>query len=287
MYDPKGVTGNKLMQAKNPAYGAIIQYYLKSKVGEKEEVKVSILDKSGKVLRELKGPKEAGIQRLAWDLRLEPPFTPPAEGAGLFFFGAAHGPFVEPGEYTVKIAAAGQTVQKTVKVEEDPRIQIPPGDREERFKTMLTIWELQKRTEKVRAGVAGLRTQTAALIESWSKPQSKVPEAVKKSAADLKTKTDAINRRVSMSFFPEGDDVPGLNYTPPSVTQRLLRVMGGLDGYTTRPTPTQTEEVEVLTKLVADLETSWKALVDQDVAALNRSMTSSGVSAISLGGEAQ
>ena len=286
MFDPKGVTGNKLMMAKNPAYGATIQYYLKSALGEKEDVKVTILDKSGKVVRELKGPKMAGIQRLAWDLRLEPPFPPPAEGAGLFFFGAARGPFVEPGEYTVKIAAAGHTVQKTVKVEEDPRIQIAPGDRDERFKTMLTIWELQKRTERVRAGVAGLRTQTTALIDSWKRPQSKVPEGVKKAAADLRTKTFEINRKVAMGFREEGDDVvPGL-YTPPSLTQRLLRLMAGLDGYTTRPTETQVGELAVLTKLVGELETSWKTLVDQDVATLNRSLSSSGVTYISLGDEA-
>lgn len=284
MYDPKGVTGNKLMQAKNPPFGAIVQYYLKSAVTGKDEVKVSVLDGSGKVLRELKGPKEAGIQRVVWDLRLEPPFAPPANGAGLFFFGAAHGPFVEPGTYTVQVSAAGQTARKTIKVEEDPRIQISAPDRQERFTTMLSIWELQKRAEKLRKGVTSLRTQTTALVEGWKKPDApKVPDAAKQAGTALKTKLDELNRSFAIGFGGgDPDDVPGLVYRPPSVTQRLVRLMSGLDGYTTKPTPAQLEELAGLTKLVGDLETSWKTVVDQDVPGFNSKLSSTGM--LSVGG---
>src|SRR5579872_6620132 len=83
----KGVTGNKVMRASNPPYGGLIRYYLKNAVPEKEDVRVTILSKGGKVIRELKGPKAAGIQTIAWDLRYEPPFTIPARaGGGGFFF---------------------------------------------------------------------------------------------------------------------------------------------------------------------------------------------------------
>ena len=56
----------------NPPYGAPINFYLKSKLGEKDRAKLTISDASGKVLREIEcGPaREEGARR------------PPAAGAG-------------------------------------------------------------------------------------------------------------------------------------------------------------------------------------------------------------
>jgi hypothetical protein len=65
----------------------------------------------------------------------------------VFFLAAVRGPLVGPGQYTVKIMAGGSAVQKTFQVEEDPRIQLAPADREERLKTQLQITQLQKRTD--------------------------------------------------------------------------------------------------------------------------------------------
>ena len=277
-FDNKGVVGNKLQTSPNPPYGAIFQYYMKTA----EEAKIQVLDKNNAVVRELKAPKGSGLQRIAWDLRYAPPFAPP-EGAQLFFFGSARGPFVSPGEYTVAITAAGQTVRKKFTVEDDPRIQIAPADREPRLKTQLQITELQRRTDRVRRGLAQLRTQTIALQDGWKKPGApKVPDAVEKAAAGFRERVDTLNRRVALGGRAESDDVPGLNYVPPTITQRLLRLSGGLDSYTTKPTSTQLEELAVLTKLVTELEGSWKALSEQELPAFNRSVSGAGIAAINL-----
>ena len=268
----KGVTGNKLMQASNPPYGGIIRYYLKSAVPEKEDVKVTILSKAGKVIRELKGPKAPGIQTIAWDLRYEPPFTVPEGGGGGFFFfgGGPRGPMADPGDYTVKISAAGKTVETALKVEEDPRIQLQPGDRDERLKTLLQISELQKRTDKVRQAVTDLRTELIATETGWKKPGARpVADGLKMSEAALKTKVDALYKTVSLGGFRENGDDP-TEYVPPSATQRLMRLMAGMDGYTAKTTSQEMEELAVLAKEVADLEASWKKLSDGEVTAFNR-----------------
>jgi hypothetical protein len=176
----------------------------------------------------------------------------------------------DPGEYTVKISAAGQTVQTTLKVEEDPRIQLQSGDREERLKTLLQISELQRRTDKVRQAVADLRTEIAATEANWKKPGAPVVAAeVKAAEAALKEKADAFNRMVSLGGFRENGDDP-TEYIPPSVTLRLLRLMAGMDGYTAKTTPLELQEVGGLTKEVADLESSWKKLSDGDAAAFHK-----------------
>jgi photosystem II stability/assembly factor-like uncharacterized protein len=283
--DHKGVTGNKIMTAQNPPFGAIIHYYLKSPLPEKDEVTIIIADKAGKTVRELKGPKSSGIQTVAWDLRYEPPFTLPADGAGgLFFFGGApRGPFVLPGEYVVKVAAGGHAMQKTVQVEEDPRIQLPVSERQRRLDTMMRITELQKRTDVARRAITAARTDLIALQESWKKPGvAKAPDAAKAAAENLKTRLEAINKRVALGGFREPDSDP-TEYVPPSVTQRLMRLMGDMDGYTAPPTEVQNEEIAVLTTLVSELEGAWKQIVDQEVAGFNRALSSSGIGQIAAG----
>jgi photosystem II stability/assembly factor-like uncharacterized protein len=276
--DHKGVTGNKLMAAPNPPFGALIHYYLKTTLAGKDDVVITIADKAGKTIRELKGPKSAGIQTVAWDLRYEPPFTVPTDGGGgLFFFGGApRGPFAVPGEYTIKVAAAGHTMEKFVKVEDDPRIQLSASERERRLETMLRITELQKRTDVVRRAIAGARNDLSAL-------QPKVPDAAKAAAETLKAKLDALNKRVVLGGFREPDSDP-TEYTPPTVTQRLMRLMGDMDGYTALPTEVQNEELAALSAQVGSLEAAWKQTLSQDVAAFNRSLSSSGIGFITVAG---
>ncbi len=54
----------------NPPYGASIHYYLKS--APKEDVKIVILDEKGQKIKNLKGTKKLGINRIWWDLRDDP-----------------------------------------------------------------------------------------------------------------------------------------------------------------------------------------------------------------------
>ena len=51
----------------NPPYGADIDYYLKTV--PKGNVKITILDSAGSVVRTFQGTKEAGINRVYWNLR--------------------------------------------------------------------------------------------------------------------------------------------------------------------------------------------------------------------------
>ncbi len=82
----------------------------KGEAAEKKEgkAKITVLDKDGKVIREMDGPGAAGVNRTNWDLRSNPPAEPTPEQqeaiAAGFGFGP-RGPFVEPGEYTIKIKA--------------------------------------------------------------------------------------------------------------------------------------------------------------------------------------
>jgi len=71
LYNRKGNVGHKWFTAPNPPNGAMIDYYLKTK--PEGNVRITISDASGKVVRELSGTKEAGVNRAVWDLRMGAP----------------------------------------------------------------------------------------------------------------------------------------------------------------------------------------------------------------------
>ncbi|HYK87562.1 MAG TPA: hypothetical protein VE398_02250 [Acidobacteriota bacterium] len=134
MWNRSWFSGNKEFIAPNPPYGAIINFYLKNKLDEKERVRISILDKSGKSVRDLTCGEPApavsapsgevgalaamrgfgattrcdakpGINRAAWDLRQSLPRQAAQESEQQTGrFGMGRGPLVDPGEYTVRIA---------------------------------------------------------------------------------------------------------------------------------------------------------------------------------------
>jgi photosystem II stability/assembly factor-like uncharacterized protein len=76
-----GNTGQKVFFGANPPNGALIHYYLKTKPEEKERVRITISDKDGKVVRDLDGTKDVGVNRVVWNLRTRS-LTAPRGGGG-------------------------------------------------------------------------------------------------------------------------------------------------------------------------------------------------------------
>jgi len=84
-----------------------INYYLKDKAAGKVNVKVA--DPYGKVLSEIIGKGEAGMNTVLWDMRLQ---RPQGQAAGFRGFGG--GPMVDPGEYVVTLEIGDKKFAKKV-----------------------------------------------------------------------------------------------------------------------------------------------------------------------------
>ena len=85
---------------------ALICYYLK----KPQKVNISILNKSGKVIKELKGTNDTGLNLAVWDLTFEG-----GNETGKGF--ATAGNFVKPGTYLVEILAGAIKLEGKIKVE--------------------------------------------------------------------------------------------------------------------------------------------------------------------------
>jgi photosystem II stability/assembly factor-like uncharacterized protein len=109
--------GADRFRAKNPP-DAIFSYYLKGPASS--AVRLQVVDAAGTVVRDLEGPREAGIQRVTWDLRKAAPPRPAGQGGGGGGGAPVPGDLITPGDYVIRMTANGRTESAVWRVNEDP-----------------------------------------------------------------------------------------------------------------------------------------------------------------------
>jgi hypothetical protein len=200
----RGFVTDKPFRGRNPTFGAPVSYYLKT---ANEQVALRIRDAAGNLVRELSGTdlraaRNAGINRVFWDLRHQPlPTTPgqptggPAGGGGGGFFGGGgnNGPFVLPGEYRVTLVVGGKDIAtKPVRVVGDIAVQMTDADRKTWHDTAVALHRLQEVANEAADAVTQLGTQYQALeglvkvAANTSADAKSAIEAAGKQLADLR-----------------------------------------------------------------------------------------------------
>ena len=120
----RGPGGAKHFRGQNPSAGTAVTYYLKTVPAG--DVRITVADMNGTVVRNLTGTKEPGLNRVQWNLAPNPP--PSTQAAASVGRGAGRGPApafivsaaVPPGPYVVKVQVDGSEYVKPVAVEDDP-----------------------------------------------------------------------------------------------------------------------------------------------------------------------
>lgn len=112
------VTGQQVARGENAPRGTYISYHLRAAAAG--DVRITISDITGRTIRTLTGTKDAGINRVLWNLS-----AAPAAGAGGFGGGGGGGgpAAVAPGMYKVTLQVGSLTLSKTVEVLEDRWIE--------------------------------------------------------------------------------------------------------------------------------------------------------------------
>lgn len=302
-----GFTGHKAFFGPNPPNGALITYSLKSKPPEKEKVKITVSNKEGKIIRDVDGTGDVGVNRVTWDLRSRSVNEAPrdaeagggtteaageqgGEGGGGGGFGGFQGSLrVEPGEYTVKVTV-GKTEQSTkVAVTDDPRIEISAEDRAARRQALNQLSTMATSGATARRSITGLRTA----LKDYKK--TKLPETIQKALDDLTKKVDETCLKLGTPVQC-GQPSPGLGwagppivYTPPPVTQRITQLLGGIENYAAAPTAWQLDQIKVLQGLLTESVATAQAVTKTDLDALNKMMREANVPyiAVTAGGRQQ
>ncbi|MDH7512686.1 MAG: hypothetical protein QHH14_07055 [Clostridiales bacterium] len=265
-YSHKGDLGHKFFVASNPPYGALINYYLREKV--KEEAKIVIANAEGKIVRELKGAKEAGIHRITWDLRYPPPAD--AGDGAMERFAASLGPFVLPGEYKVTLAAGGVEMTKTLMVDGDPRIDVSFDERKAQHDALMRLYKLTPLLGQAQRTLDTLQRQFRD-AEGTLKKVPGAPAALTEALKSAVKEVEDIRKELV------GDPSAGFRGMMSTVRGRLLFAGRSISGYTGAPSERQLKDIAVNEeKLVAIIERINK-IIDETIPRLNKLMNENNV----------
>ena len=189
---------------------------------------------------------------------------------------------VEPGEYTVKVAAGKSEQSTKVVVEEDPRIEMSAGDRAARRQALNELAQMAQSGAAARRAITGLQT---ALKDT---KKTRLPENVKKAVDDFSRKVEETCLKLGTPVQC-GQRAAGLGwagppvvYTPPPVTQRITQLLGGIENYAAAPTAWQLDQIKVLQGMLKETVASEQALTKTELEALNKMMRDANVPYIAV-----
>lgn len=235
--------GNKAYAAPNPPYGALLTYYLKEKLDPKATLKLEILDASGKVLRAVdKLTRDAGLNRVAWDLREEGPTmrTPPDERAVELGFAGARGPQVLPGTYTARLTVNAETFEQKFEVRLDPALKSSPQE-----------LSLQQTASRRLSGMvsslnSGLRRMDA-LKTQLREAEKNGKEALPKQSAEISKAIDAMVKELDETSGKYAVKIGGSRLEEkPMLAEALSGLYFTISGGNSAPTSTQQAYLEEL-----------------------------------------
>ena len=261
----------------NPPFGAVINYYLKS--ATKDAVKIEIADASGKTLRTIDGTKNAGVNRIWWDMRFDPgkPFhlrTSPlyAPEVTVGPEGWRPAPGVEPvgllampGTYTVKLLAGGKEYTQKLRILKDPHSTGTEADIQTQTKLvehlqdeLNTMADTVNQLESVRAQLNQLGIQLGDDANSKS---------IRDAATELNNKlTDFEGHLLQLKATGRGqDDVRWESM----LVEKLAYLARQLSSTDFPPTTQQVAVADGLSKKAEQYRNEDQQLMSKDVAAFN------------------
>jgi photosystem II stability/assembly factor-like uncharacterized protein len=283
----------------NPPGGAIINYYLESVPGEKEEVTLEILDSKGKVVRKFsnqkkndkdddglapefpdeqkrneKLPVQAGLNRFEWDLHYEKPTViPGAAGWG----GGPAGPEALPGSYQVKLTAGGKTYSEPLEIKLDPRLKTSREDLAKQFDLMTKIAASVNDAHNTVKQIRDIHTQITALKKRLSdEPHGK--ELIE-TGDELDKKMKAVEDEIIQSKSKSTEDA--LNY-PIKLNDKLMALGGTVESADAAPTKQSYEVYDMLRGRLEAQLTKWKEIQSKDLADFNKQLRKDDVPNIML-----
>ncbi len=310
-YDP--TTG------KNPPYGASINFYLKSNLGEKDVAKLTIADSTGKKVREIdcRAPKpgaseakkasdeddpdpdvppcevKAGINRVWWDLRSERTAQIRLRTTPLYAPDVPFGPegwrkppavgrlsvLALPGTYSVTLTVGEEKFTQKLTVLKDPHTSGSESDIQAQTGVQIALRDEMNTIGVTVNQIESLRAQLVAFGKELGTDEASKP--VRKAADDLAEKLAGIEGTLlQLKLTGRGQD--DCRWSP-MLLQKVGYLFSQLDSSADFPPTTQQSAVQEELKQRGDQAAqSFQQLVEKDVAAFNAMLRAHNISNIYL-----
>jgi photosystem II stability/assembly factor-like uncharacterized protein len=236
---------------------AFIPYYQRTRhiFGD---LKIEIFDAQGKLVDTVASSKHRGVNRATWSMHLKPPRVPPAASA---IFGAAFGPRVLPGVYTVKMTKGDKVYTTQLTVTLDPRATYTFDDRKAQFDLVNRLSAQLNHMSWAVDAIIGIRDSASAL--SASLPQN---DPLRKQLEQLSADVDQIRSKIVAT--KEGGMITGEE----RLREYLGDLFGDVNGYEGRPTDQQLVRAAALGRELDDVIREFNDLAGRRLPALNASL---------------
>ena len=258
--------GDRTYRAKNPEYGAYINFYLQK--DPKGPIEVNISDNSGKPIQTIKDTlSKAGINRIVWNLRSQwaTPLDNPPQGG---WRSGSYNPLVIPGNYTAKINVDGQELTAPIVVKADPRANLTDQDYRMKLETTTRLnGLLSKAHEMINQSESVVRQLKELKEKLKSDPEvgmdkalnGEIDQAIKK----LESFTDDVLRRPP----------PNMSYRQrPRLREEIGSLMYAVDGATARPSTQQSNRSTELDREAQDASNQLERIISEEVDKINNKL---------------
>jgi photosystem II stability/assembly factor-like uncharacterized protein len=266
---------------KNPPNGAVIYFNLKQAPKPKQEVKIEILDSSGKVIRKYSSTKnepldepqdpddkkpekeikpEESLNRFVWDLHYEEANRVP----GYFLWeynDGAKGPLALPGNYQVRLTANGKSATASFELKIDPRVTTSQSDLEKQFNLEMEVREELNRVYAAVNQIQDVREQLNGLKKRLAPGDS--TRAVFDGATALDAKLIAVREPLINFTISASED--SLAYAP-GIDAKLAFLSMAVSGFAdSAPTASEYQEFDKLKKQTDELLANWEQVRNADI----------------------
>jgi hypothetical protein len=312
LWSRDGNLGQKRWTGENPPPGALITYFLKAQ--PPGEVNITITDKDGRTVRRMRRvADDAGINRVAWDLRTDaPPGTAgggrggrggggaaaqpadadtslaavrarraaaqgePDQGGGEEGFGGRGGGGgldVLPGAYTVAVSVSGKQLTKTVQVQADPRSDMTATQLATQYQTATQLNDILARVNRVITGADDLLAQLTSLQTQLRRAQG---TGVQQQAQVLPDIDAAIKDLRHFKDSVLARPLPGLGYRQyPRLREEAQTVAGMVSRPMMPPTAGELLRLSELRTEVDQAQVRLDVIVNGRVAKINQALAGS------------
>ncbi len=258
-------TDNSYVAGKNPPNGIDINYYLKEK--SKDSVQIEVLNARNEVIRKLKTTSKQGVNRVWWDLRLQPYELPPLRTKpkgkdwvqlnekgerSMFIFDLDIGPgltppMVPPGAYTILMKLKGKEYRQPVNVFKDPSTKGSEDDILKQYSLGLKIFGSVNTTLQLIGDMERLRASL--LAKKNDKKSVQLEEKIYQLEAALH---DVHATGARMDIFRN----------PPQILERLLAMAkeGQISSADAPPTDQQQEVYQLVSGRLAEVQSQFELI---------------------------
>ena len=294
-YRFRNVPGQVAMEADpsagdNPEYGASINYWLRTV--PQGGVTLTIEDAQGRAIRTLTGSRQAGINRVHWDLRNEatraarlrtsPTYAPdvvvgPDSTRAAPGFGRVS-VLMPPGRYTVKLRVGGQELTQPLEVRADPNVGASESDIRAATEMLLRIQNDVNTTVDMVNTIEIVRAQAQSIVATLA---NDAPRAdVRRAADSLEKKFIALEEHLHQLRLT-GQAQDGVRW-PSKLGTKLVYLASGLASADFAPTAQQSEVHTIFQAEVRAHRAALEQLIARDLAQFNALAARRGVRAVSV-----